>query len=140
MSDDVEYRDPLEPPPRRRDTKIDEAKAVLLERFFPDGGTRVYYGRQLEIFLERDFFHWITKKALHELVQDGAIKFEEKRLAYHVAHFYWPRRHRYPRRQINERTMTPPCNGSKRGIKVLFDGTGSCWLPCELGSAIHMGI
>ena len=84
------------------DRKVDEAKAVLLSRFFPEDGTGVYYGRQLEIWLEKEFFHWITKKALNELVQERKIKFEAVQAGHHKAHFYCPRRHRYPRRQINE--------------------------------------
>ena len=63
MSDDYEgdFEGPEEKP---RDRKVDEAKAELLVRYFPDGGHAVYYGRQLEIALEREFFHWITKKGV----------------------------------------------------------------------------
>jgi hypothetical protein len=88
--------------PRPRDHKIDDAKAVLMARFFPDDAQGVYYGRQLEIALENEFFHWITKKALNELAAEGKIKFNQERLDHHVAHFYSPRRHRYPRRQIGK--------------------------------------
>ena len=87
---------------RTRDRQIDAAKQVLMARFFQDAGTAVYYGRQLEIALEDEFFHWITKKALNELVEEGQIKFELGRLDHHVAHFYMSRRHRYPRRQISQ--------------------------------------
>jgi len=37
---------------------------------------------------------------LNELVRERQIEFTEAKLARHVAHFYWPRRHRYARRQI----------------------------------------
>lgn len=73
-----------------------------MERYFPEGGLDVYYGRQLEIWLEKDFFHWITRKALVELRQERRIGFAEEAAAHHNAHFYWPRKHRYPRRQIRE--------------------------------------
>jgi hypothetical protein len=103
MSDDYEYDPSLEAEDERpRDGKIDAAKIELMARYFPDEGTGVYYGRQLEIWLEKDFFHWITKKALNELVKEGRIKFVEEKLEHHVAHFYYPRKHRYPRRQIRE--------------------------------------
>jgi hypothetical protein len=39
------------------------------------------------------------------LAQEEAISFSEERTEHHVAHFYWPLRHRYPRRQIRE-TLT----------------------------------
>jgi len=87
---------------RPRDRQIDVAKGVLIERFFPDDGTTVYYGRQLEVALEREFFHWITKRALNELAEERTINFAEEKTDHHVAHFYWPRRHRYPRRQIRD--------------------------------------
>jgi hypothetical protein len=87
---------------RPRDAKVDEAKGVLLSDYFPEKGRLVYYGRQLEIWLERQFFHWITKKALNELVKEGRIGFMAEKTGYHKAHFYYPRRHRYPRRQIKQ--------------------------------------
>lgn len=95
--DDVSWEEDQDTP---RDSKIDDAKHVLLDRYFPDNGTGVYYGRQLEIWLEKEFFHWITKKALNELVKEGRIAFSLERLDHHRAHFYYPRRYRYPRRQI----------------------------------------
>jgi hypothetical protein len=100
-----EYEDHVfedEGPSRLRDSKIDEAKEILLSRIFPEGGTDVYYGRQLEFWLERKFYHWITKKALNELAQERKINFQAEKSGYLLAHFYYPRRHRYPRRQINE--------------------------------------
>lgn len=101
MSDEIDHdwylRKQIERPP---DRKVEEAKKALLARFFPLHGTNVYYGRQLEVLLEREFFHWITKRALNELAREGNINFIEEATAYQRAHFYWPLRHRYPRRQI----------------------------------------
>jgi hypothetical protein len=99
MSDDVFAPDAHSRP---RDRKIDEAKEVLLAQYFAEGTLEVYYGRQLEIWLEGLFFHWITKKGLNELAGEGRINFEERRSGSHVAHFYWPRGHRYPRRQMKQ--------------------------------------
>lgn len=73
-----------------------------MQEYFPEDGTNVYYGRQLEIWLEDTFFHWITKKALNELKEDREINFAEVTHGTQRAHFYWPRKHRYPRRQISE--------------------------------------
>lgn len=103
MSDYYDDFKPEKPeqPKRPRDRKIDEAKKVLFGRYFAEG-QGVYYARQLEIWLEDDFFHWITKRALNELAGEGRIKFEEEDLQHHRAHFYYPRSHRYPRRQIGQ--------------------------------------
>ncbi len=87
---------------RPRDAKVDEAKKVLMSNYFPEKGTGVYYARQLEIWLERTFFHWITKKALNELVKEDRIGFIAEKAGHHKAHFYYPLRHRYPRRQIRQ--------------------------------------
>lgn len=87
---------------RPRDPVIDEAKSVLMEKFFQPDTTRVYYGRQLEVLVERNFFHWITKKALNELAQEGQISGDHIGTDTFVAHLYWPKRHRYPRRQMGE--------------------------------------
>lgn len=100
--DYYEAADDSEEKRRPRDRKIDEAKAVLMERFFPEDGKAVYYARQLEIAVERQFFHWITKKALNELVAQRAMSFKREQLEHHIAHFFFPRRHRYPRRQIRQ--------------------------------------
>ena len=72
----------------------------LVGHFLTPNGTEVYYGRQLEVLLEKTYFHWITKRALNELAQDGTIKTSIERVRQFDVHFYWPRRHRYPRRQI----------------------------------------
>jgi hypothetical protein len=103
MTDDFDFEDHFaETEGRPRDSKVDDAKAVLVERFFPEGSKEVFYGRQLEVKLEREFFHWITKKALNELVQEGSVAFCKESAGYLKAHFYWSRRHRYPRRQIRK--------------------------------------
>jgi len=47
-------------------------------------------------------FHWITRYALNELVAERRVSFTTERTGTFEAHFYWPVRHRYPRRQIRE--------------------------------------
>ena len=103
MSDNWDYEDYYEPEvqARPRDRKIDDAKAVLMESYF-SGGTNVYYARQLEIWREKTFFHWITSRALRELAEERRIGFSAETLGTHRAHFYFPIRHRYPRRQITQ--------------------------------------
>jgi hypothetical protein len=91
-------------PQQPRDRVVDEAKLVLMEQFFRDDAKEVYYGRQIEIALESQFFHWITKKALNELAASREIVFQTDEEKEYAPHFYWPRRHRYPKRQIAEIT------------------------------------
>ncbi len=95
---DYEYEE--EPERRRRDPAIDEAIARLLS-FFDNSPRRLFYSTQIETFLERDFFHWITGKALLELAQGRQIQrapfvVQEKTVHFyaHVQHRYWKREQR----------------------------------------------
>ena len=47
-------------------------------------------------------FHWITGRALRELVDERKIGFDAGQSGTIQAHFYRPLRHRYPRRQIKD--------------------------------------
>src|SRR5438105_1017156 len=87
---------------RPRDRVIDDARAVIMERFFREDVKLVYYGRQVEVALERQFFHWITNRALNELAASQDIRGETDETKQYAPHFYWPRRHRYPKRQMAE--------------------------------------
>jgi hypothetical protein len=46
-------------------------KAALLERI--QASDRVYYVQQLEVLHEATFFHWITGRALRELIDEGRV-------------------------------------------------------------------
>jgi len=96
--DDLEFEDEG---PQRRDGKTDLAKQILMEKYLGKG-TGVFYARQLEIWMENEFFHWITGRALNELKAEGVIGGVTEVLGTHTANFYYPVRHRYPRRQIAE--------------------------------------
>jgi len=85
-----------------RDRKIDEAKEKLVALFIenPKG---VFYEHQLEIFLERQFYHWITGKALHELVAEEKVASELLTLSGAVQiRLYHLKSHRGWRRQAKE--------------------------------------
>lgn len=98
-----EYEDITEPDDeeRPRDAAVDRAIERLLE-FFDAAPLRVFYSTQIETQLEREFFHWITGKALLELGNAGAIR----RLPIHLAsqaktvNFYANRKHRYVQREL----------------------------------------
>jgi hypothetical protein len=85
-----------------RDTKIDDAKATLLA-FFEANPTGVFYEHQLEIIFERKFYHWITGKALHELVGEDKIASELLTLTGAVQiRFYHRKSHRGWRLQARQ--------------------------------------
>lgn len=61
----MDYEDyPDSQPPR--DAAIDEALPHVLQ-IFQNAPAQVFYSTQIETRLERQFFHWITNKALREL-------------------------------------------------------------------------
>jgi hypothetical protein len=62
---------PDEPPEPPRDEEIDRAKPTILKLYA--NGEEVFYGRQIEVFLEKRFFHWITNKAIRELIGAGKL-------------------------------------------------------------------
>jgi len=84
------------------DEKAEEAKGVLTE-LFAQQPPRVYYTRQLAILLEKPFYHWITKRALRDLVSAQVIGTDLLPLTETTTiRFFWPRRLRYWRRQAAE--------------------------------------
>jgi hypothetical protein len=86
-----------------RDKKVDEAKEALTE-FFEENNEDVYYMQQLEVFFEKPFFHWITSTAINELIDEGLLKSEElPLLGATTIKFAFNKRHRYYKRQINEK-------------------------------------
>lgn len=79
--------------PRQR-----QAEAFLGE-FFETNPERVYFSRQIEVQNENTWFHWITNRALHELVRKGVIRTETRSLVTGGSiHLLWNKRHRYYRR------------------------------------------
>jgi hypothetical protein len=86
--------------PAPRDIKIDEAKAALLG-IFNVKPEEVYYQRQVEVMMERRFFHWITAKALNELAAEGKIQSQTRAHSDIRMRFYWSVGNRYWTRKAN---------------------------------------
>ncbi len=77
-------------PRRHPDRSVFEAKRVIIEEVFGPHPESVFYERQLQVQLEKRFFHWITGYALHELCQEGAIRTERLPLLGQTRiRFYW---------------------------------------------------
>ncbi len=97
----LEYGEEEEPHERPRDVKIDEAKEVVMARMFASDKGSVYYQRQIEVMLERELFHWITRKALRELGNEGRLFAHREQVSKDLeALFYMRRGIRYWRREV----------------------------------------
>lgn len=99
------YDEPIDMPyeePRPRDAKTDEAKARLSE-LFEEKSEQVFYGRQVEVLLEKDFYHWITSRTMNELVQEGKINSKKMILRAGIeARYYMAKGNRYWKRQAKK--------------------------------------
>lgn len=69
--DEYEWGPEDEEPERPRDPQTDLAKTALLDRI--QASDRVYYVQQPEGLHETTFFHWITGRALRELINEGRV-------------------------------------------------------------------
>jgi hypothetical protein len=84
------------------DPVVQALEPQLLEFFeaYPD---QVYYESQLAVLFERDYFHWVTIRALKELRESNKIGSELRELLPAVPlRFYFNRRNRYWRRRARE--------------------------------------
>jgi len=97
------YNDDFEGPEYKRDKKIDEAKDLLFE-FFKTNNRQVFYVKQLEVMFEKKLFHWITSRALGELVDEGYLGIIERPLSVvgTRVRFLFNKKNRYYKRQIKK--------------------------------------
>jgi hypothetical protein len=134
---------------------IDGAKGKLTD-LFNERGDAIFYERQLQVFVEDDYFHWVTSKALKELVDERRINTDLLKLGYEAdsaggslpddwnvgtsVRFFWSVRKRYWRRDavevlklIREYSEPSLTRAYGRQAEMLFDAalpkSGSCrWL------------
>jgi hypothetical protein len=60
---------------------LHEARAKEhLRQFFDEHREEVFFSRQIEVQNEDVYFHWITNRAIRELVDEGVIHSEVRRL------------------------------------------------------------
>jgi len=79
-----------------------EVKSKLKE-LFSNEKESVFYSRQLEIRFEDDYFHWITNRAISELIQEGYIKSETRKLITgNEIKLLWNKNYRYYKRGANK--------------------------------------
>ena len=58
-----------------RDSYVDLAKEDI-KKLFAKESELVFYQRQLQVMFEKEYFHWITVRALYELVQERILAAE----------------------------------------------------------------
>lgn len=74
--DDFDVDDLYERPPDPQQVSARE----VLEAFFEEHREGVFFSRQIEVQNEGRYFHWVTNRALRELVEDGLIRSETRTL------------------------------------------------------------
>ena len=80
----------------------EDAKETI-RSLFQESPDAVFYLRQLEVKLEKKFFHWVTARAVRELLEVGFLGTTEEALRGATRiHFLFRRAHRYHRRQVSE--------------------------------------
>jgi hypothetical protein len=62
-----------------KDTEEDKARARLLA-YSEDNPGSVFYSRQLEVPFEREYFDWVTNRALRGLIEEGRVHSERRQL------------------------------------------------------------
>lgn len=83
---------------KKVDSRQERARRALIE-FFESNRERVFYSRQLEVLFERSWFHWITNRAIHQLIEEGTVLSEPHTLSSGVPIFVLRHKsYRYPRR------------------------------------------
>ncbi len=84
---------------RRGPDEYEVAAKEKLRKFFEEKEPAVYFANQLAVQHEGVYFHWITHRAITELVGEGVLKTETRKLATGSdIKLVWPKRHRYYRR------------------------------------------
>jgi hypothetical protein len=100
--DEQEYY--WESPQEERLPDLVEQQAIAaLRTFFEANKDQVFASRQVEIFFEDKYFHWITHRAIKKLAEEKSIILEQRTLSYGASiNFVWHRLNRYTTRQTSE--------------------------------------
>ncbi len=88
-----------------RDKYVDDAKVDLL-KFFNEKKIETFYLKQILLFFEKKYYHWITAKAVSELVEEGQLK--ENRISFgkgRELRFIFHKRNRYYKRQSEQKAI-----------------------------------
>lgn len=90
------------PPERPPDPKQADARGEL-RQFFEGHRDEVFSSRQVEVHFEDRFFHWITNRAIRDLVEEGLLRTESRKLSFGgEVKLVWHRANRFNRRRAKE--------------------------------------
>ena len=126
----AKHDDLLEGNDRSPDTEQGRARAKL-ELFFEEKRERVFFYRQVAVQHEKEFFHWVTNRAITYLIQKGQIQTETRALVTGgVIKLLWNRGYRYYKREAKRvvklvEEYTHPDIGNalnQHGIRMVLDG------------------
>lgn len=95
-----EYSDEqeAEEPHRPRDPVLDQAITRVLELFEAEQN-RILHSTQIETTLEREYFHWITGRALLEVARSGLVRKRTTMIGGKPVNFYANKKYRYWERE-----------------------------------------
>src|SRR5688500_16285078 len=89
-------------PVRIRGDEDERARARLLAHF-EDYPESVFYSRQLEVLYENEHFHWVTNRAVNQLIREGRIFSETRQLGIGSSiKLLWHRKFRFYKRAASE--------------------------------------
>ena len=120
---------------RPQDPALERAREQLTQ-FFEAHRNGVFFSRQLEVQFEKEYFHWITNRALRNMVEVGVLRTERHKLqleAEGAINLLWHRRCRYYRR-ASKRLMelvkqySAPAIGAALGLQgeaLILEGFAS---------------
>ena len=80
----------------------EEDAVDALTKFFEDNPEKVFFFRQIEVYHEDTFYHWVTNRALHRII-GTVVRTDERKLSYGVPiKFAWHKSLRYFEREIKK--------------------------------------
>lgn len=95
----MEFDDDPAGPQERPPDAVYERAVEELRRFIEARREEVFFSRQLAVLHERQFFHWITSRAVRHLLDLGEVRGERRDLRTGgTIHLIWHRGFRYYRR------------------------------------------
>jgi hypothetical protein len=117
----VEWDDFGYEPEVEREPDAYEASAIeTLKEFFEKNDSNVFFGNQLAVQNEDRFFHWITHRAIGDLIGAGLLLTETRQLASGSSiKLVWHRRHRYYRRDAQRVVELVEAYGSPRMCEAI---------------------
>lgn len=71
----------------------------LLKAFFDEHRAQVFFSRQIEVQNEKKYFHWVTNRAIRDLVALGILRSEKRKLKNAGSiNLLWHKNYRYHKR------------------------------------------